>query len=123
MNFGVGKKQLAEKLANRPEFALFPRHDRERIASLCLTEFQKTRLARFFEMLLGIMTCSAVLLGLVIGYLQWGFFGALLVMAISVAIVMLVLTLIFQIAWKCWLRAYVKSIHSQQYSTSFGEDY
>jgi hypothetical protein len=122
MNLRSGKRPLVEKLANRPEFTQLLRQDRERIASVCLRAFRKSRLARFFEMLLGIMSCVAVFAGLVVGYLQWGFWGALIVMSISVALAMGIFTIIFQIAWKCWLRDFLKGVRLQEFPTSSEKD-
>ena len=86
-----------------PAFAEVPDHRREYVIDICLRIFSKLPAVRKLEFGFGISICVGGVIGLTIGFLKWGFSGAIMLMTVAVFSVCALYAFIFHRMWKKWV--------------------
>lgn len=100
---------LIHKAARLPEFEQVPDSCKDEVVDACLRRFSQRRCIRLLEAGFVVCLCAAGLLGLIVGYFQWRFWGALLLMTLLVFATSALFAVIFRYAWRRWLRDFTST--------------
>jgi len=98
---------LIRKAAELKELGGLETHLRDEVADACLKMFSKMSSIQILETTFWISLCIAGPSGLIVGFLEWRFWGALLVMASFVFASCGFFAIVFRLAWKKWLKRFM----------------